>query len=244
MKYAIFSDIHANLEAYEAVLAAIKKEGVDAYYCGGDIVGYGADPTACIDMTQELGCETVVGNHDWAAVDMLDTTYFNQYAKAAVLWTATQLREKDEEYLKKLELVSQNDFSVVHGSLNRPEEFGYIFDFPAAHKSFLLLAENSKSICFIGHSHSAGVFMEEGDGEICFISSPDFTVKDDKRYIVNVGSVGQPRDGDPRATYCIYDADNKSIAIKRISYDVKRAQDKIIKAGLPHMLAERLGVGR
>ena len=241
MRYAIFSDIHSNLEAYEATMAAMKKEGADSYYCAGDIVGYGADPAQCISKTKELAPKIVAGNHDWAAVGLADITCFNPSAKEAVLWTADALGREDKKYLKGLRPVERGDFVLVHGSLNRPEEFEYILNFDTAHKTFLLMEEFD--IYFIGHTHVAGVWVENSEGRIGYNPSLQVKLEEGKKYIVNVGSVGQPRDNDPRAAYCIYDTDEKTVEIKRVAYDIKTAQGKIIDAGLPKGLAKRLSSG-
>lgn len=243
MRRAIFSDVHSNLEAYEAVLAALKTENIDKYYCAGDIVGYGAEPSACINITKELNPAIVAGNHDWGAVGLANLNNFTENAKAAVLWTAGALTQEDKTYLSALKPVDRNDFMIVHGSPNRPEEFEYILGPHEAYAAFLAMQENQTQICFIGHTHVAGVFAEER-GYITYNSWPETKLSEHKKYIINVGSVGQPRDNDPHAAYCIYDTEKKMIEIKRVIYDIKKAQEKIIKAGLPRILAERLSVGR
>jgi len=244
MKYAVFSDIHSNLEAYEAVLAEISGEGVKGYYCCGDIVGYGADPVECIKKTFQINPETVAGNHDWGAVGLTDIENFSPHAKSAVTWTGEALGEEEKEYLKALRLLKKNDFLLVHGSPRRPEEFDYIFGLNQAYGAFLQMEEDDIGLCFAGHTHAAGVFIKEANGGMFYNSSPEVTVEDGKKYIVNVGSIGQPRDGDPRAAYCIYDAGRKLIQIKRVRYDIEKAKDKIINAGLPRVLGERLVLGK
>lgn len=244
MRYAVFSDIHSNLEAYETVLAEISKENPDKYYCGGDIVGYGADPAKCIAKTRALGAVTVAGNHDWAAAGEIGLNNFNINAKAAVLWTAQALDKEEKEYLKGLKIMHKDDFTMVHGSPNRPEDFEYIFGLNHAYTAFLKMREEGARICFVGHTHAAGVFVEDREGYIVYNSWPEVKLEDDKRYIINTGSVGQPRDGDPRAVYCIYDAAQKIVRIKRVKYDVEAAAQKIIKAGLPRILADRLALGK
>ena len=220
MKYAIFSDIHSNLEALEAVLEALRGEGVGRYFCIGDIVGYAADPKACIKMIRELNCLTVCGNHDWAAVDLIDYSYFNVYARASVDWTKTQLDDSEKEYLKGLPLKYEDEeITLVHGSLEKPEEFDYIFGEADASRTLDLCRTK---ICFVGHTHSPAKFTEGG------------------KRLVNVGSVGQPRDNDSRAAYCIYDTDTGTAGIKRVEYDIRKTMNKILDAGLPEVLAYRL----
>ncbi|MDP2943398.1 MAG: metallophosphoesterase family protein [Candidatus Omnitrophota bacterium] len=220
MRYAVFSDIHSNLEALEAVLEALRAEEADRYFCVGDIVGYAADPKACIKMIRELNCLTVCGNHDWAAVDLIDYSYFNVYARASVDWTKTQLDDSERDYLKGLPLKYEDEeITLVHGSLKRPEEFDYIFGEDDASRTLDLCRTK---ICFVGHTHSPAKFTEGS------------------KRLVNVGSVGQPRDNDPRAAYCIYDTDTGTVEIKRVKYDIRKAMNKILGAGLPEPLAYRL----
>ncbi len=245
MKYAIFSDIHSNLEAYEAVLSALKKEGDLKYFCVGDIVGYGADPAACIEITRRLDPVIVCGNHDWASVELMSMEYFNDYAKKAILWTASVLGQEDKDYLSSLKLTyTDKDMTLVHGTLMHPEHFEYVFDFDTAYRMMELMATK---IAFIGHSHVPGVFFME-DNNLEYTNGPKIVCPKNKnkskRCLVNVGSVGQPRDGDWRASFCICDCDTGTIEIRRVEYDVTKAQKKILDAGLPEILAERLRKGR
>lgn len=241
MRWGIFSDIHGNLEALQAVLAALAKERIDRYLCLGDIVGYGANPSECIAEIKKLKPQTIVGNHDWAVADMLEAAYFNPHAQAAVLWTARNITNGDKRFLKNLELTYQQDeLTLVHGSLYRPEQFEYILDIHSAKKTFGLLRTR---FCFIGHSHAPIVFIRDEKIGI-FTSVADIKLQDAQSYIVNAGSVGQPRDGNPQASFVVYDSQKNKLQIKRVSYDVQKAKDKIIKAGLPRILAERLVVGR
>ncbi|MDD5450186.1 MAG: metallophosphoesterase family protein [Candidatus Omnitrophica bacterium] len=243
MRYAVFSDIHSNLEAYEAVLEAISKEKADAYYCCGDIVGYGADPAECILKTKAINPVIIAGNHDWASGGQTDMSNFTSSAKAAVLWTAEKLSKGDKEYLNNLRLINKDKFLMVHGSPSHPEEFNYVFGLNDAYPAFLRMQEENIRLCFIGHTHAAGVLIEDM-GYITFNPWPSVKLAKGKKYIINVGSVGQPRDSNPRAAYCIYDTDMETIEIKRVEYDIVKAQEKIVKAGLPAVLAERLSLGK
>jgi len=223
MRYGIFSDIHSNLEALEAVLEALKKEKVDRYLCAGDIVGYAADPGECLKIIKGLNCPTVCGNHDWAVADMFDCSAFNDAARAAVEWTKVNLSGPEKDYLKGLPLVYEEEkITMVHGSLVRPEAFEYVFGGEAAAKTIELCKTD---ICFIGHTHQP---FEYHKGIKC---------------LVNVGSVGQPRDGDPKAAYCVFDSESGQVRIKRVEYDVRSAMKKILAAGLPEYLAMRLAEG-
>lgn len=241
MRWGIFSDIHANLEAWVAVKACLNKERIDRYLCLGDIVGYGADPRKCIAEIKKLNPLTVAGNHDWASINLLDAAYFNPAAQEALTWTANHIAEQDKQFLKGLKLVHQEEeLTLVHGSLHRPEQFKYVKDVASAKEAFRFL---STRICFVGHSHSPVIFIKKGEN-YRFTLEAKLEINDYSSYIVNVGSVGQPRDGDPRAAYVVYDSESQQLQIKRVRYDIKTTQKKIIKAGLPEILAKRLAVGR
>ncbi|MFH1201326.1 MAG: metallophosphoesterase family protein [Candidatus Omnitrophota bacterium] len=242
MRYGIFSDIHSNLEAFQAVIAAYQKESIDQYLCIGDVVGYAANPLECIDELGHFVEESVAGNHDWASVDLFISEYFNPAAKKAIEWTRLRLDNKGRYFLKTLKLVYQNkDLTLVHGTLKDPQDFDYMTDGYTALETFKLL---KTELCFVGHSHVAGVFSLDKDDKLNYSQPYHVKIKGNYKYIINVGSVGQPRDGDPRASYCIYDADKKDIKIKRIDYDIKSAARKIITSGLPQFLAQRLYSGR
>lgn len=241
MRYAVFSDVHSNLEALEAVLAIFEKSNIDRYIFLGDIVGYGADPTRCIAALKALDASCVAGNHDWACVGLTDLDFFNESALAAILWTQDALTEEDRSFLKSLPLLRrEKDLSFVHGTLVRPEEFDYMTDGDRAARSFYAL---EGSLCFVGHSHAPGVFVEDADK--VFYKTPDvLEIQKSRRYIINDGSVGQPRDGDPRACCCIYDDEAAIVEFKRVVYDVVRTQKKILNSGLPGRFAARLSQGR
>lgn len=240
MRYALIGDIHGNLEAFLAVLASIDKEEVNQILCLGDIVGYGANPVECINLVKERCSKVVAGNHDYAVIGLADIDYFNPFAKDAVLWTSEKLGEKEINYLASLRLIEREDnFTIVHASLNNPREWGYILNTFDASVNFELQVD---PICFIGHSHGPVVYMKREN----FISGHRFISKIDPgcKYIINIGSVGQPRDGDYRASYVVYDLELQTLKLKRVEYDVATVQKKIIEAGLPQILADRLGIGR
>ncbi len=242
MRYAIFSDVHSNREALQAVLKALEEEQVDKYLCAGDIVGYAADPKECIDTVRPLAEAVVAGNHDWASAGMVAIDYFNPFAKEAVLWTTRTLGKQDISFLGSLQLTYRNeDLTMVHGTLDEPEEFNYLVD---EHSARLTFGALEGRVCFLGHSHIAGIFVKDGRGAVRYLKEPCVAIEDNSQYIVNVGSVGQPRDGDPRAAYCVYDTAERQICIKRAGYDVERARGKIIEAGLPAILGDRLLSGR
>jgi len=242
MKYAIIADIHGNLEALTAVTGAAAKEKVDAYLCIGDVVGYGADPAETIRLTRSLDPKVVVaGNHEWGVLGLLDIDYFNEYAAAAIEWTKGVLSQEDLDYLKSFRMeYDEGNFTLVHGSLDMPAKFSYILDEDDAYITMKLMRT---PVCFVGHTHLPGIFYFE-DGTIQFTKGPEVKLEHEKKYIINVGSVGQPRDGDPRASYVIYDDTLSTVVVKRVAYDIEAAQKKIKKAGLPAWLAGRLAEGR
>ncbi len=241
MKYAIFSDMHGNQEAYESVLNDVAKENPDKYFCVGDIVGYGANPNECLKMTKSLAPVAVCGNHDWASVELTSIEYFNEYARQALLWTSSGLTDEDKDYLRSLHLTyADDDLTMVHGTWMRPENFDYVFDFQTASRMTKMIPTK---IGFIGHSHVAGAFFVE-DGQQEYSVQSKIKIERDKSYLINVGSVGQPRDGDRRASYCIWDKDKGTIETRRVEYDIEKAKKKIVEAGLPRFLATRLSEGR
>ena len=240
MKIAIISDMHANLAALNAVLGAIEAEGVERIICGGDLVGYNAEPREVVDRIRELDIPCVMGNHDAAVVGLTDPENFNAAARAAVEWTAQQLDEESLEFLRGLPYVRRiESFTMVHGTLHRPEQWGYIFNAYEAEEHF---QHQKDTVCFIGHSHIPGVFIA-GD-MITLNRSNRVRIQSGHRYVVNVGSVGQPRDNDPAASYAIYDLVDNAIQFRRVPYDVQMTQQKILDAGLPNVLAVRLALGK
>lgn len=242
MRYAIISDIHGNSEALEASLESLSKEDIDGYFCLGDIVGYGADPCDCLDKIKSLSCKAIVaGNHDWAAINLSDPARFNFIARQAITWTSDNLNSQEKEYLKALPLIYKDGLmTLAHGTLSRPKEFNYMLDIYTAAKDFDIL---ETPVSFVGHSHLPGVFFEE-DYQINYSVDQKIVLKPRIKYIVNAGSIGQPRDGDWRSSLVIFDTEERSIEFKRIEYDIKLAQKKIIRAGLPERLATRLEEGR
>jgi predicted phosphodiesterase len=241
MRYGILGDIHANLEALGTVVECMRKDGVEQWISVGDVVGYGADPNACIKFVQDLGATVVAGNHDFAVCNRLNVDFFNAYAREAVLWTRKQLSTEEMGFLEGLELtaVLGEEVSVVHGSLNFPEMFDYIQTSYDAHLSLQAL---TTPVCFLGHSHVPVTFIQ--GQTVSYTLDSKITIKEGERALVNVGSVGQPRDEDPRAAYAVYDTEERTVEIKRVEYDVDGAGEKILAAGLPDILAERIKYGR
>lgn len=241
MRYGIFSDIHANLEALEAILRNLEKAEVDQYICIGDIVGYGASPKACIQKVLEKKALVVAGNHDYAVAGKLNMDIFNIYAKEAVLWTRKQLSEEEKKFLANLDLVQciENVLTIVHGTLNFPEMFEYIQTSYDAHLSLELL---ETPVCFFGHSHVPVAFFQ--GQTVSFSMNEEIDVDKNSRTLINVGSVGQPRDENPHACCALYDDEVGKVWIRRVDYDIEASIEKIVKAGLPEVLGERLRYGR
>jgi diadenosine tetraphosphatase ApaH/serine/threonine PP2A family protein phosphatase len=239
MRVAIISDIHSNLEALDAVLEDAGGEKIDKYYCLGDIVGYGANPNECLQKVWDLTEQVVAGNHDHAAVGLTDISYFNLHARRAVTWTAEALLADHSQYLRRLPFSLQlGPVLLVHATPSDPPVWNYLLSSQVAKDEFEAFAGQ---LCFIGHSHQPIIFSrKEGDQRW---PAALFTCRADDRYIINVGSVGQPRDGDPRASYAIYDDQQGTIQLRRVEYDIQTAQRKILQAGLPPLLAVRLAHG-
>lgn len=240
MKYGILGDIHANLEALQAIIEEMKRQGVEKFVSVGDLVGYGANPTECIKLVRDLGTTVVAGNHDFAAVDKLNIDFFNTYARESALWTRRTLSEDDKNYIRNLKLVEQCDsFTVVHSTLYSPELFEYIQTSYDAHLAF---EQQQTPLAFMGHSHVPVNFFKRKN--VSFNMETEVTVDESLKIMVNVGSVGQPRDENPDAVCVVYDSGAGKVRLSRVRYDVEKASRKIIQAGLPEILAERLKYGR
>ena len=240
MRYAILSDIHGNLDALEAVLEDLQDASIDTYICLGDIVGYGPQPAECLHLLQQHRSINIAGNHDFAAADKLNTSTFNLLARTATMWTRNELSAEDLEYLADLPLVTHFEtFEIVHGTLYAPELFDYR---QTSYDADLAMSRMETSLCFIGHSHIPVNFFQQD--LISYSFEREISVPQNGKVIVNVGSVGQPRDQDPRACFAVYDTEEEVVRIRRARYDVDLVAEKIERAGLPAALGERLKVGR
>jgi diadenosine tetraphosphatase ApaH/serine/threonine PP2A family protein phosphatase len=240
MRIAILSDLHANLEATEAVLADARERECTHYVCLGDVVGYNANPHECVEIVQKLECPVVKGNHDEQASLEESSRDFNPLAEMAINWTREQLAPADKDWLRGLPFTRQvRDFTIVHATLDTPERWDYVFNTLDAVPSFTY---QHTTVCFFGHTHVAGAFVRD-DG-VKRVKADQLMIEMTKKYFINTGSVGQPRDGDWRAAYCIFNTDKNVVEQRRVKYDVDTAMEKIIKAGLPRLLAERLKLGR
>jgi predicted phosphodiesterase len=240
MRFAIFSDVHANLEALDAVLADARHRKCTHFVCLGDVVGYNANPRECVERIRELDCPVVKGNHDDAASRLMPADDFNEIAERAIAWTRDHLTDHDKEWLRGLPLQRRvHDFTIVHATLDTPEQWGYVFNNLDAAASFTY---QRTAVCFFGHTHVPMAFVR--DESVRREKAENIRIEPAKKYFINMGSVGQPRDGNWRAAYCVYDTENNLVQLLRVKYDLAKVQKKIAEAGLPRLLAERLAIGR
>jgi predicted phosphodiesterase len=240
MKYGIFADIHANLEALEAVLGFLRFQRVEHYISLGDLVGYGHNPNECVDIVRTLTPLTgVVGNHDWAACGLKDITWFNEYAQKAIIWTRQSLSQENQIYLSELPKVASEDgFTLVHGSLQDPlDEYLLTREQFAANLPYL-----NTPLLLVGHSHIPFVFGEKFTQILR--NSDSLVLPEQGKCIINPGAVGQPRDGNNKASCGIYDSDTGRFHLYRVEYNISITQEKMRKARLPGFLIERLSWGK
>jgi predicted phosphodiesterase len=240
MKFALFGDIHANLEALQAVLEDARARQCTHFVCLGDLVGYNANPVECLDIVRDMGCPVVKGNHDEEASANNDLTGLNPLAEAALRWTKAQIDDERKQWLRQLKMVRQvRDFTIVHATLDSPDSWAYVMNKFDAMASF---SYQFTQLCFYGHTHTPKIYIKEDS--VYSVDRTGISLKSGTKYFINCGSVGQPRDGDWRASYATYDVVGKRVEIHRLEYDIETAQSKIIHAGLPEMLATRLGLGK
>ncbi|HCC68318.1 MAG TPA: hypothetical protein DEP99_00295 [Nitrospiraceae bacterium] len=240
MRYAIISDVHGNLEALKSVFKAISRGGVNSIWFLGDAVGYGPNPNECAAILKEKTQFQVAGNHDHAVIGRTDIEYFNPYAKAAIKWTKNIMTEKNASILKDLPItkrIKDEGILLVHATPKEPQKWHYMFTLQDARLNFRFFLEK---LCFIGHTHQPSIVEHSPRGKLT-VYMDSVEIKDNHRYIVNAGSVGQPRDGNPDASYVI--CSKNSIEVKRVPYDILLTQKKMHEAGLPLPLIERLAYG-
>ena len=242
MRFIVFSDLHSNLEALNQFEKEISSIPHDRLVCLGDIVGYGADPNPCIDWVRKNSDLTLAGNHDFAVVEKTDSSYFNDYAREACLWTRERLTIENKDFLESLPMDQEEDGVYwVHASPYQPKKWHYIYGKKGAEKHFTSF---DAPICFVGHSHRPVILEQTPEGEINDYVSELWDIEPENRYIFNDGSLGQPRDGNPKPTFILYDSNKCTVEFKRFDYDLLQAQSKIIENGLPAYLAERLSIGK
>jgi diadenosine tetraphosphatase ApaH/serine/threonine PP2A family protein phosphatase len=240
MRLAVFSDVHSNLEALEAVLSDAQARECTEFVCLGDVVGYNANPHESVKCIREMDCPIVKGNHDEQASLAESSRDFNEMAEQAIEWTRGNLSTEDKAWLRGLPLQRQvRDFTIVHATLDTPAQWGYVFNNLDAAASFTY---QHTTVCFFGHTHVPMAFVR--DESLKRVRLDQLQIEPAKKYFVNTGSVGQPRDADWRAAYCIYHIEKNVIEQRRVKYDIATTQSKILRAGLPRALAERLAIGR
>ena len=242
MTWAFLSDVHGNREALESVVADFFDHGVTRSFFLGDAVGYGASPNECLEIICDLTDVRLLGNHDEAALKSTPPEDFNEFARAGVLWTRDALNERSRTDLRSFTPDYRGEeFLLVHASPDAPDQWDYILDPCGAENAFDSFAE---PLCLIGHTHQPLIFGKKGAAPCTAFRADELSLQLGERYLINVGSVGQPRDGDPRACYVLYDPERRRIRYRRVPYDVHAAQEKIHQANLPTFLAARLEIGR
>lgn len=236
MRIAILSDIHANLEALESALNYVSENAIDKIYCLGDIVGYGPNPNECVELIANKCDQVIMGNHDHAVLGLTSVEYFNDFAKISTAWTAKNINDQNKEYLRQLAFTYETDqYQLVHSTPSDPGLWHYILSENDAFHEFNHFQQH---VCFIGHSHFPIVFSKKG-----FSREKKLKLEKRNKYIINVGSIGQPRDGNPMTCFCVYNPDKNILEYIRLEYDIDKTREKIMHAGLPTFLADRLTRG-
>ena len=236
-KIAIFSDIHANSSALDHVIEDAYSQGVASFACLGDIVGYGPKPSDCVTRVQELKCVCVKGNHDEYVADSYDLSAFNAQARTALEWTRNNLSSGQKDWLASLPYTRRLGRNmIVHATLDRPDKWEYI------HNSFdaaIVMHHQTTPICFYGHTHVPVTYEMHGNSAKV-VTNDTVQIQNGCKYLINTGSVGQPRDGDPKASYVIFDRVERTVQFRRVEYDIQTVADDIVSVGLPNSLADRL----
>ena len=242
MVYGVLSDIHGNFEALEAVFKEIDKLAIDEVLCLGDVIGYGPDPEKCVEFIQGKANTILAGNHDYAPLGLVDISYFNTYAKQAVEWTAAQLSKETRDFLESRPLRKEfENFTIVHATPANPSSWDYILSIEDAVENF---PHFTNLACFIGHSHVPVIIIKNKKSKVEVKRVPKLVLDETCKYIINVGSVGQPRDLDPRAAFGTFNTVSREFNLHRVKYDIGKTQRKILERGLPAFLAERLALGQ
>lgn len=239
MKYAVISDIHSNWEALEQASEEIEKKKVDRIVCLGDVVGYGANPSECLKWIRRMSSEIIMGNHDQAIEDVKLRDDFNDWAREAIEWTAGVLSAEEKRQIRDfvpLVIDRKRNVTWTHGSVHEPDEYHYVFSEVDARPSFKLLETD---FSFFGHTHIPSLFSSDA-GESRYLTAGFYQLSKGQRYLINPGSIGQPRDRNPKLSFALFDSDQLTLEIVRLDYDNQKAADKIRKVGLPAYLADRL----
>ena len=242
MLYGICSDIHSNATAFKAVLESMHDNGVERRICLGDIVGYGVDTDECVNLVKENMDVCLIGNHDSVAVRYESSAGFNPYAKQAIEWTQKNLSKESVAFIRSLPYIhEENDICFVHASPLSPADWVYVTDLEDALNAFDHFSER---YCFVGHTHSPVIIASRPLAIPKILDEYEYVIANTERLLVNVGSVGQPRDRDPRACWCLLDTETKCVRLIRVEYDIRETQNRMQKRGMPSFLIDRLSVGR
>lgn len=242
MLYGICSDIHSNAVAFQAVLQSMKDNGVERRICLGDLVGYGVDADECVRLARENMDVCLIGNHDSVAIRYESSTGFNPYARQAIEWTQNNLSKESIDYMRTLPYIYEDDdICYVHASPLSPADWVYVTELEDALDAF---DHFSGRYCFVGHTHSPVIVASRPMAIPKILDEYEYTIEDTERLLVNVGSVGQPRDRDPRSCWCLLDSEAKCVRLIRVDYDIAETQERMRKAGMPSFLIERLAMGR
>jgi len=242
VQIALISDIHGNLEALVSVLNQIEKLRVDEIHCLGDVVGYGCNPIECLNLIDKNAKVKLMGNHEYAILGHISTDTYTAIAKMSTEWTRNTLTDREFSIISDFKMKKSFDnILMVHASPYENDYWRYILTPEEAYRAF---EDISEKICFYGHSHIPMIFTESSSGLPRRQVGHDFDPFEESRYLVNIGSVGQPRDNDPRACFVTFDTESQDIKYHRVEYDINKAQSKMTKAKLPEMLINRLAVGR
>jgi predicted phosphodiesterase len=242
MKLALISDIHGNLEALGEVLRDVESQRVDRIHCLGDVVGYGCDPVACLHLVAEHCDVKLMGNHEYAAIGVLPPDAMNIHARQSIHWTVTRLTDREISLISEFDLTAeQDDRLLVHASPYEPDGWHYVL---APHEAAEAFEHTESRLVFHGHTHLPVIYCLAPGGRIRTVAAHDFDPDEESRYLINVGSVGQPRDNDPRACYVVYDTSEDAVNYRRVEYDISATQAKMCRAEMPQMLIDRLQAGR
>jgi len=242
MRVALISDIHGNLEALQAVLKDIDNQQIDDIHSLGDVIGYGCDPVACLDLVAEHCQVKLMGNHEYAAIGVLPTEAMNVNARRSIIWTMSQLTDREVSLIGGFEMHAElDDCLLVHASPFEPDEWHYVL---SPHEAAEAFDNSDHRLIFHGHTHLPIVYCRPPVGRLRMVAAHDFDPDETSRYLINVGSVGQPRDNDPRSCYAIYDSRELTVTFRRVEYDIQTTQAKMCRAEMPQVLIDRLQAGR
>ncbi|MGL1936601.1 MAG: metallophosphatase family protein [Fibrobacterales bacterium] len=242
MLLGIFSDIHSNIQALQAVNSDMESRGVEKKVCLGDLVGYGGNPNECVDMVRSMSEICILGNHDSVAIENELPENFNPYALKVMNWTREILTTESLDYLKNLQYkIVEHDCLFVHSSPKSPADWCYVSSLDDAVDAFEFFKQQ---VCFIGHTHCPNIIVKESGQSFKVLEESEYTIIGDERVLVNVGSVGQPRDRDPQASYCTFNTETKEMLLIKVPYDIEAAQQTMIEHDLPEYLVNRLSEGR